>query len=206
MKSYFPVVTASVLLLGAGLVHGFWTDRWVPAAEAAAAAGRLDALPTTLGEWVGEDVEVKSPQPGVAGCLQRRYTNGKHTVVMFIVCGRPGPVSIHTPEACYGAGGFDVATRKRIAVPGGEFWTSDAVRIKAAEETRLRLYWGWNSGQGWTAADDPRWLFVRRPVLHKLYVQRDLSGLAEPTTDDPCEAFLKVLLPELDRTLFARGS
>jgi hypothetical protein len=206
MMRYFPVVTATVLLLAAGIVHGYWTDRWLPAAETAEAARRLDGIPMTLGEWEGEDLDSKAPQPGVAGCVQRRYSNGKHTVVMFLVCGRPGPVSIHTPEACYGASGYAVAARKRIRVGEGEAWTADAIRVRAAEETRVRLYWGWNNGQGWTAADDPRWLFARQPVLHKLYVLRELGSFGEPTRDDPCETFLKVLLPELDKALFVRGS
>jgi hypothetical protein len=204
MKRYLPVITASVVLIVAGLVHGFWTDRWVPPKAANEAAERLADVPLVIGDWVGQDVKVESPQNEVAGCIQRCYTSGKQTVVMFLVCGRPGPVSIHTPEACYGAGGFDVGLRKRTKVSDGELWTADAIRTRATEETRLRLYWAWNAGEGWTAPEDARPTFAHRQVLHKLYVQRDLSSLGESTADDPCETFLKVLLPALDRTLFAR--
>jgi hypothetical protein len=87
-----------------------------------------------------------------------------------------------------------------------------AVRKRGVEETRLRLYWAWNGGDGWKAATDPRSQFSRSryPVLHKLYVLRDLSGYAAQASeagkaggrDEVCEAFLAAFLPELDSTQF----
>jgi hypothetical protein len=82
-------------------------------------------------------------------------------------------------------------------------WKTDATRTNATEETRLRLYWGWSDGSAWTASDDPRVQFARRPVLHKLYVVRELSGANEANRDEPCEEFMQTLLPVLGRTLFA---
>ncbi len=90
-----------------------------------------------------------------------------------------------------------------------EFFRADAVQPKQAEETRLRIYWAWNDGKGWSAPDDARLSSVayrHSPVLYKLYVQRDLNGPAQASREEPCQSLLKVLLPELDRTLFARGS
>ena len=75
--------------------------------------------------------------------------------------------------------------------------------------TRLRLYWAWNDGQGWNAPDDARWTYVayrHSPVLYKLYVLRDLSGATPVSKEEPCQAFLQAMLPEMDRTLFAPGS
>jgi hypothetical protein len=205
---------AAALILACGAVHGYWTDRWQSPAEAAAAAARMDALPMEVGDWVGSAVEVKNPQAnGVAGTLERRYENRRtgDAVSLFLVCGRPGPVSIHTPEACYAANGYVVGTKSRVAArdAGGDFWSSDAVKTTAAEETRLRIYWGWNDGKGWTAPDDARWTFVakrRSPVLFKLYVLRDHGGPAQASKDEPCQVFLHAMLPELDRTLFGPKS
>src|SRR5947209_8322930 len=104
-KTYLFAAAASVALIAAGLVHGLWTDRWAQAVETKDAAERLPMLPLDLGDWKGADLEVKSGQagPGVAGCLQRRYFNAHRgvTVVVALVCGRPGPVATHTPEVCY---------------------------------------------------------------------------------------------------------
>jgi hypothetical protein len=208
---------ASLALLAAGLVHGFWTDRWAASVETASAAQRLPALPNKLGDWQGQDLETKSSAPGVAGSLTRRYTNRRlgASVVMALVCGRPGPVATHTPEVCYGASGYVVNDKKAVQLDVEDgpapFWTSDATRTTVTDETRLRLYWAWNGGQGWVASRDARQEFprFRHPVLYKLYVLRELTGadLTAPAKGqakvEPCEAFLQALLPELQQTLFA---
>jgi hypothetical protein len=169
-----------------------------------------------LGEWEGKEIELKPGQsgPGVTGCIQRTYTNRRLgvSIILALVNGRPGPVATHTPEVCYGAAGFLVGERKSVRLDtdgsSAQFWTSDAVRTKVTEETRLRLYWAWNGGQGWMASTDARTEFPRSryPVLHKLYVLRDLAGAdKQPVTKaEPCQAFLEALLPELDRTLFRK--
>ncbi len=209
MLRLLPPLAAAVLIVVVGVVHGFWTDRWVPAAEPRQAAERLATIPMTIGDWDGKDPDKPGEVvPGVVGSLQRRYTNRVTGAVVMIalVCGRPGPVSIHTPESCYTASGYQLGTRSPFAVvPGADFWTADAVRIKASEETRLRLFWAWNDGQGWSAPDDARPVFARSPVLHKLYVLHELNSLDEPVKDDPALAFLRALLPELDARLFAPG-
>ena len=211
MMRWFAALTGSLALIACGIVHGFWTDRWVPPVETAQAAERLDAIPLELGDWDGEVNEVKAGEAGagVAGCIKRSYVNRKTgaTVSLFLVCGRPGPVSIHTPEACYGASGFLVNAKDRFdAESGDSLWKTDAVRTNATEETRIRLYWGWNGGNGWTASEDARVQFVRYPVLHKLYVQRALDGLTDSGRSEPCEEFLRVLLPALRTTLFEPAS
>lgn len=212
---------ASVALVSVGLVHGFWTDRWSTSADTTEAAARLSHIPHDIGDWRGEDVEVKAGQvgPGVAGCLQRRYisrTTGS-AVIIALVNGRPGPVATHTPEVCYGASGYLVGTKKAVdldkKLTGAQFWTSVAVRTRVTDETKVRIYWAWNGGQGWVASADARQQFprFRYPVLHKLYVVRDLSGTSESAggksteRDEVCEAFLNAFLPELDRKLFNQG-
>ncbi len=216
MTRLIPALTASVLVIACGVVHGFWTDRWQNRpAETADAAARMEALPLEIGDWSGSVLEVKQPQAGdVAGTIERRYQNlrTREEVSVYMVCGRPGPVSIHTPEVCYAASGFVVGTKSRAAIRehGGDFWSADAVKSKAGQETRLRIFWGWNAGKGWTAPDgDPRWTFTtgrHAPVLYKLYVLRDLSASAQSGKEDPCQSFLRALLPEMDRNLIAPGS
>lgn len=226
MTRWIFAALASVGLVGAGLVHGYWTDRWNASADVEQAAARLSDVPVRFGPWEGQDVEVKPGQvgAGVARCLQRRFVNKVtgQSVVIALVNGRPGPVATHTPEVCYGASGFVVGEKKPVRLdnhdPSGQFWTSVAVKTKVTEETRLRLYWAWNGGDGWHASSDPRGQYsrFRYPVLHKLYVLRDLSNVPaaagaapggapeQPARDEVCESFLEAFLPELDRTLFNR--
>ena len=209
MLRLLPPLVSAVLIVGTGIVHGFWSDRWAPAVEPQKAADRLTSLPMTIGEWDGKDPEKPGESvPGVVGSLQRSYTHRitGATVTLALVCGRPGPVSIHTPDSCYAASGYKVDTQSTVTVsPGVDFWTADAVRTKATEETRLRIFWAWNTGAGWTAPGDARTAFARCPVLHKLYVLRELNSLAEPIKDDPALTFMRALLPELDARLFAPG-
>jgi hypothetical protein len=213
MLRTLPDITACVALIACGIVHGFWTDRWQKPVETAAAAARLEQVPTEIGEWMAERLEVDPRRIGeVDGCIQLRYkkrgTSGPH-VGVALVCGRPGPVSIHTPQACYTANGYDVGTPRLVKTPDGkgEFWTADAVKKKATEETRLRLYWGWNDGQAWAAPDDARIQFTGHcQVLHKLYILRELNSLSEPVADDPCLEFMGVLLPALEKALFSPAS
>jgi hypothetical protein len=208
MLRSIPVATAVVAVIICGVVHGRFTDRWSPAKEPADAAARLNDVPLNLGDWQGEVIDAKpSATAGpIAGMIQRRYVNRQtgESVVIALVCGRPGPVSIHTPDVCYGASGYNVGPRSRKAIPGGaEFWTADAVKTHATEETQLRLYWGWSDGHGWKAADDARQMFPRVPVLYKLYVIRELNGTGGKEGDaEPCQRLMQVLLPALERALY----
>jgi hypothetical protein len=214
MMRWLFSVTAALALIACGLVHGFWTERWQVSPALQEASGRMDRLPLRLGTWAGAPIDVAPGQAGrdVAGCIQRRYTDTRTgaTVVLALVCGRAGPVSIHTPEVCYGASGYavDPPMRTRLNRPqeSVEFWTADAVRTRTAETTRIRIYWGWNAGQGWQASGNPRLDFAREPVLYKLYVLRELEGPKDRPQPDPCETFLQTLLPALQQTLYAPSS
>src|SRR5262249_3178889 len=132
MNRWIFAAFASAGLVGAGIVHGFWTDRWSASADVEQAAERLSAVPVRFGDWEGQDVEVKPGQvgAGVAGCLQRRFVNKVtgQSVVIALVNGRPGPVATHTPEVCYGASGYVVDEKQPVRMDrhdrAGEFWTS----------------------------------------------------------------------------------
>jgi hypothetical protein len=215
MKRWLYALAASLALVGAGLVHGFWTDRWSEDVCLSTAAARLAEIPMQIGDWQGKEIEVKPGQaaPGVTGSVQRSYFNSRlgATVILALVNGRPGPVSTHTPEACYGASGYQVARRREVALDTkgdpAHFWTSDAIRSRVTDETKVRLFWAWNGGEGWCASNDARQQFsrFRYPVLHKLYVLRELTGAGATKAsdkDEPCLAFLEALVPALERTVF----
>jgi hypothetical protein len=206
MLRFIAVLLACTVLVVSGVVHGFWTDRFSSTPEPLVAFERMRQLPMTLGEWHGEELPVKPGQAGagVAGCIQRRYRHGPSgkSVSIALVCGRSGPVSIHTPTVCYPANGYHVQEPKRYGGTGNEFWTADAVKKTSTEETRARIYWGWSNGHGWRASADARQEFVGSAVLFKLYVLREMEGAEEGLKDEPCEQFLRLLLPELDHVLF----
>ena len=214
MLRWIYASAAAAALIATGLVHGFWTNRWVEDRVALTAAERLKNVPMTIGEWQAVTIDV-APGPGVAGAMQRAYTNKRLgvTVNIALVNGQPGPVATHTPEACYGAAGYDVGRREafRMDTEGrsSQFWTSDATRARATEESRLRLYWAWSAGKGWVASEDARKEFdrFRTPVLHKLYVIRELGAFETNVRakDEACVQFLDAFVPVLEKALFSEA-
>jgi hypothetical protein len=218
MLRIVSVVLGSGVLIACGVVHGVWTERFQPSAAVQNAVEKLPQLPLNLGpevdgrpQWQGEEIPVKpgSAVAGVAGCLQRSYTDTRSgkVVTIALVCGRPGPVSIHSPDACYAASGYTVDAPREVKAAGGAFWKADALLTRAGgEEHRLRIFWAWNNGGGWKANADPRREYVSSPALFKLYVLRALDAGEEPNKAEPCQELMKALLPALDKTLFASES
>lgn len=216
MTHWLYAGAASLALVAAGLVHGFWTDRWIASSELQEAAQRLAEIPYEIGDWKGSDLDLKPGQSGsgVTGGIQRAYKNQKTgaQVSLALLNGRPGPVSIHTPDVCYGASGYKVNRRTMVHLDKNEdsaqFWKADMVKVNVTSESRLRIYWGWNGGKGWQAPADARQSYPRHnyPVLHKLYVLRDLTtDQGKLSGSEPCEDFLRALLPVLDGVLFSAG-
>jgi hypothetical protein len=213
MMRLVATTSAVAVLFLSGLVHGLWTDRWAAAEDLDGDLAELRSLPLTIGDWQGEDLQPKK-QGGSEGLvsLARRYVNrGTGEVVsILLACGRPGPISIHTPDVCYAASGYEVEKPARFTVkaagqaPAAVFFTSRLVKTRAAEQTRLRIFWAWAAGGAWQVADNPRLEFASQRRLYKLYLLHELSRGGDSPERDACAALLPVLLPELQRTLFAR--
>jgi hypothetical protein len=213
MTSTIRTIAAMTLLIGTGLVHGTWTNRWRPSAALTAQAARLDSVPTVIGDWKSTGFELDPEEREMAGAvnyLARRYTHAGRgiTLTVLLLCGLPGNISTHSPEICYPGEGFslDEATgfTRDYGSPNGpaEFRTALAKR-GGTNPSVLRLFWGWNASKGWFAPDNPRWTFASEPALCKLYVVRETAGAIVDAKDDPCNEFLTVFLPELDRIVFS---
>jgi hypothetical protein len=202
---------AFALLLITGILHGLWTDRWKTGAEPAAWAARLGDVPRTVGDWdaQGIDLEPKKLQIAeVAGHLARNYVNRRtgESVSVVIVCGRPGPIAVHTPDVCYPGSGHELmAPPVRIAVPAegqDQFWMARFRKGESTVPTYLRVFWSWNASGPWQASSGPRLEFARSPALYKLYVVRGMDTPDAPLESDPAAELLTQLLPELRRALF----
>jgi hypothetical protein len=211
MRRMIPTAAAVTALILGGLVHGLWTDRWVNSEAAARAAARLDDISLNLGDWKGERTPVDAGElQGVAGYFLAPYVNSRdgHTVTVFVVAGRPGPVAEHTPDVCYKGSGYKITSTRSasfasdLAQPA-EFRTAVLIKKQSADQNYLRIYWGWNATGSWSAPDNPRLTFAGNAALYKMYVIRELSTLDDTGEDEPCREFLRDLLPELQRALFA---
>jgi exosortase len=211
-----PITVASAVVLCSGLVHGKWTNRWRVSHEIEVAVSKLDQIPMEAGDWQGR-TQVVDPREwrgaGLDGLIMRHYANsrtGKETHVV-IVCGRPGPVSVHTPEVCYPGAGFEMMGAKpvefRVDIGSGRanFLRADFENLESFPPQRLRVYWSWTAGGSWGVPAQPRLAFGSRRFLFKLYLVSPTTEGLERSTDATQVEFLRDFLPELQKTLFPPG-
>jgi Protein of unknown function (DUF3485) len=200
-------VTASVVLLGAGVARRRLTDDAGAARVLAGAAARVPSLlPQSVGTWTGTEVDVDRhglDGAGIAALAARRYTDSAtgESVTTVLLCGRAGPIAAHGPEACYPGVGFTtVSAPRRLPVPelGLALWSATFQGGAAAAPQDLVVSWAWADRGGWSTPDNPRLRFASAARLYKIYL------LYESGPDPPAGAafpplrLAEELLPKLD--------
>jgi hypothetical protein len=216
LRLALPVVAAYAVLIVGGAVHGLWTDRWTVSGAVEDAVGRLEQVPPRAGDW-----EVRSQEQlpsrdvalaGAAGYLYRTYENRRsgERVALLIMAGHPGPLSVHTPDICYGGLGYQPNDDiERWAAPAGaggrrpEFFTAKFLK-QGGTAPPLRVLWTWGAAGTWQAPDNPRLSLASQPAVFKLYLVRALASEKERLEDDPCADFIGVMFPKLQGCLFAQ--
>jgi hypothetical protein len=209
MLHKLSIAGALVILAGTGLFHRSWTDHARSAPAVKAAAQKVASIPMAIGSWRGQDLELDATEMarvGYVGACWRRYedTSSGKVVSMLLVCGLPGPVSVHTPDVCYAGAGFEMSSDpKRVTLhPGSadaEFWKAEFTKPKDLVRSKLRIYYTWTDGQAWKAVENPRLSFSDAPVLYKLYVVCEVSNVSD--ANDAAREFILQLVPELDKVL-----
>src|SRR5262249_54035624 len=106
MRRWWLLLFALLLVVGSGVVYGLCSERWSPSPHVQIAASRLGKVPMTIDDWQGTDLASNLPEKfrsDFPGILERRYVQQgtQNEITLAIVCGRPGPVSVHTPDVCY---------------------------------------------------------------------------------------------------------
>ena len=207
------IAISFAVLIGTGFLTGRWSQRETAAPEHRAAAMTLSDIPMTLGVWQGQAIEGESSRAPVktTSSITRRYYNrsSDRTVSLLLVCGRPGPVSVHPPEVCYSGAGYEqAATAVKCTIEPasgsqlGELWMARFQKPASIAPEQLRIYWAWNATGVWQASENPRLEFAGFPLLYKLYVVSEVRPGDEKRQEDPCIEFLRPLLPELKNRLF----
>lgn len=214
MLRALPILAALPLLVAFGIAEGLWSNRWATSRDVEQAAARLGSIALTVDDWDGAAAELDARQLQIGeikGHLVRRYVHRPTgtPLTVLIVCGEPGPISVHTPDVCYGGAGYRMTgppVKSAVeTTPSAEFWMARFIKAEAVAPEPLRILWAWNDGQGWTAADSPRLQFARSRALYKLYVVRPLSGPEEASDKDLSLAFLRRFLPEVEQALFSKS-
>ena len=207
-----PLLMGAVVVGVAGVVHGIQTDRWRPSAQLEHALARLDYVPKASGDWRGEDAPYEADdmaRAGIKGCVYREYRNPRtrEAVSVLLVCGRGGPISVHTPDVCYAGAGYRQLTDGRTKDVEGGDGRKGTFRVArfgkpGVVPVQLEIYWAWSrDGRSWEAPENPRLPLARLPALYKLYVVRQFVAGAREETADPCQEFLRRALPEFGKAL-----
>lgn len=207
-------VLASVVLIGAlGLVHGVYSDRWGPSGQLEQALQGLERVPSTFGDWVGEDVPFEPAdmaRAGIKGTILRQYRNQRtrESVSVLLVCGRGGPICVHTPDICYAGAGYRQTTDEKPATiemnEDGRhtFRTTRFGRLDSVSQTQLEIFWTWSrDGRTWEAPENPRLVLARSPALYKLYVVREFIPGTRGESVETCRDFLLRALPDIRKKL-----
>jgi len=201
------IVLASLLV--PAVVGGMWTGRWGQSERLKQAVSRLEQVPEALGEdWDVQTRSLSAREVAAAeldGYVSRQYVNRRTggVVSVLLLCGRPGPISAHTPEVCYAGAGFARTGQKDHAEGGANFRVIDFQKETAADPTRLRVFLTWGHGGEWAAPADPRGAFAGKSYLYKLYVVREMARANEPLEKDEAAELIQKLMPQLQEALFA---
>lgn len=212
MTGRWPLVAlAAGLLVLSGLVYGLQTDRWGMSQARHSLASKITSLPARIGDWTGEDLPLDPRQIRYAeadACVQRRYVRERKggariEATLILMSGRPAPISVHTPDVCFGNSGYRMRGEPSVFRPAtsrdDSFW--QARFSKPTDSAVFQVYWGWSDGGNWRAADDARLEFSRSGALCKIYLLCPASHSETPADSDPARQLMIDLLPVLHRCL-----
>ncbi len=155
-------IAVAVAVIGLGTVFA------LPRKEAVGEAGITLSLPDSVGDWTGQDAEVLAKEREVLGkdteFARKVYRNsfGDIIFVSIVLSGHDMMTSIHRPERCLPAQGWNVVTsqKSRIPLASGRslettrlFNTSERMTDKGQRITIRSLNYYWFVGSHDLTAD-----------------------------------------------------
>ena len=217
-KSQFIFLgVAAAFIVGTAYVHGVVTDRWGQqhSLKLAEYSARLDNVPRTFGDWTSAPQEVDPEQFKASGCDKHFSYLFENTVTgdqisVFLVSGRGYHVTIHTPNFCYKAAGYDQhadAVPYSFDAPGMEK-KSEVVHAlfkkdTATETSHLRILWTYCVDGTWKSPRLAKYTYGGENAMYKMYLIRSVQSGVPDIGDDPTVAFAKDFIPVLNKALFA---
>src|SRR5688572_8013152 len=137
---FLPATICCLVVIGSGVAAGLFTNRWKPAADYEPVQAGMNSLPTALGSWTGRTTSIERDAldlGGIQAHLSREYRDARsgRTIQVLWVAGKPGPISVHTPDVCFQGAGF-VPTSDPVLVQvgssGARFWRATFMNKTAA--------------------------------------------------------------------------
>ncbi len=170
----------------------------------------LQRIPEKPGAWRSVDLQKSDEEIAVAEAdayLFREYQNeiSGERVVVLILAGRSGPISLHPPTACYRARGYrEVDPPEMVSTGNGRRDVLQIAEFRNAAtilDDRVAIMWGWPADGVWQVPDNPRMEFAGEPLLFKMYVSWDRSGRSDGVTESIPREFLGQILPAVSAAM-----
>lgn len=176
----------------------------------------LKSLPMVLGRWRVIDGREEELSPDIIEILQcvdylkRHYVN-EETGVAVDALVLYGPATIaHLPEVCYPGSGFVPVDGPRvwpIPVAGGQAKFNSLIFAKGEGGMidRQQVFYAVRYDGRWTMDVDFKKI-SRLPGIYKIQLTRRIGeherlDSTSKSGNNPCEAFLEAMLPELERRI-----
>jgi EpsI family protein len=212
------VALACAILLGSSVVRSRQALRIEGELEEGRRRPRIDltAVPLELGPWKGQDTEIDPHIARATGADQvvtRRYVNQDtgSTLELILLYGPAANVYIHAPELCYPTAGFaQVGGPDMRPIPVGTaqapFRSLVYAKGEGSQADLQEVYYSWRYQGRWTPDVGKQKHFERIPSMYKVHVARRVTAAEKRDVGNPCEAFLRALLPDLERRIQAPQS
>ena len=198
------ILALVVATLISGVIHGRGARRWTdnPGGDALqAAVDRVTSIPKTIGDWeTVEEADLPGPVQQILqtfGYVQRTYVNSiGQRVLVAVLVGPPGPMSVHKPEICYSSQNSRMTDTARATIGKAEddnsLWRVDFKPL-SLDATPFRVYYGYSEdGKDWTATENPRLVHGGADYLFK--IQLAYYGVLSSDDEDPARSFLEALM------------
>lgn len=199
--------------LGAGWLHGRMTNRWGFHPDSNLAAARLrQPLPDRVGHWkLRREAELEQSVIRMLQCpasISRVYEHEQtgDVISVAVLLGPPGPISVHTPEICYSSHDYTVTSAREkidLADVTGTKHSLWEVRMKSnrVDGASLRVLYGWTTGEGWLAAEYPRFGYGGVPHLYKIQLASSSLPVDSLEEFDPAKDFLQHFFGQIQSRL-----
>jgi hypothetical protein len=198
----FRIAAAFTLLIAASaFASGRFTTATDNQSKLDRTSTKLHMLPQVCGDWTSETLDIDAAEIRIAeatGSILRRYTHRGtgDSVNVLLLCGPPGPISVHPPTACYQARGYRLTSEpSRVAFgkssPSQEFRVAEFSNPAGFAEDRVGIIWCWTTGSRWSAPENPRLEFAAEAALFKLYITWDRAGDNRPIEDSIPKRFFQ---------------
>lgn len=225
LRLYVPVAVTVVLIASLTFWESVYSDRFTGSSiNVEEFNKRFAGLPMEVGPWVGVNNPVTEETLNTAGAVShvsRTYTNQQTNdkVDVWLVVGHARDISRHTPDICYPSQGFamDGTQLKQPITPDSSTEDANFHTARFKKEASLgaggplvRVFWAWNPNNDdekqWVAPDSSRLAFGNNRALYKLYFTSAMKDREESVTDNTAYKFAKMMLPVVNKTLFADGA